>query len=269
MPFDVKVDILQCNKDDNIKCEDYFKESEHNKDDEDKFYCLCDGASESYDSYIWAKIIANKYLEGKYSNKKDFKADNMSSFMKSCIEEYKDEVEFDSLSWSHQSAFLRGSFSTLLGVSIIGVKLLIFAVGDSIVFKFNRKKNNKYGDIISFPYKKSDDFQTKPTLLSSIINHNHFLDKSDYIKKHTKEWIINSTDILFLMTDAISEWLLKEKKERIDKLMSLFNVNDPDVRKVEFKKFVSEERMSKKLRIDDTTVVKLEFGKMSDELPNS
>src|SRR5450759_3406612 len=74
----------------------------------DKMSCaVSDGASISFDSGPWAEVLCRKFIEN---------SDITPEWLVSAINEYQLAYDRDVLSWSHQAAFDRGSFATLLGV---------------------------------------------------------------------------------------------------------------------------------------------------------
>ena len=68
---------------------------------------MSDGASESYDSRAWARLLACRFVENSQIDHR---------WLAEAITEYTTRVDYASLSWSKQAAFERGSFATLLGI---------------------------------------------------------------------------------------------------------------------------------------------------------
>jgi hypothetical protein len=109
------------------------KDPEYPKANEDKFafsedgrrLALCDGASESFNSKLWADLLARKFTADPKVN---------PEWVASALAEYSATHDFPSMSWSQQAAFERGSFATLIGVEEFEEHqaVEILAIGDSI-----------------------------------------------------------------------------------------------------------------------------------------
>ena len=86
---------------------------------------LCDGASESFDSSVWAQILADKFARDPAVT---------PEWLGDAIAEYVSRHDFDTMSWSQQASYERGSFSTLLGAQYDPEHraVEILSVGDSL-----------------------------------------------------------------------------------------------------------------------------------------
>jgi len=183
----------------------FAKFSERSDENEDAFSLLanqgrivvCDGASESFDAKIWARILADKFTSF------DLTSENLVS----CLEEYESLHNRADLSWSKAAAYDRGSFSTLIVVQDLPdtKSINITAIGDSVVVLTDGQKIIK-----SFPYSKSEEFLLAPTLLSTIGKHNDWLQSEESFLCST-EWSYRgmSSAYLICMTDALGAWLFR------------------------------------------------------------
>src|SRR4051812_4694428 len=84
---------------------------------------VSDGASESYDSRVWARL-----LTAKFAVDTSFGQD----WLRSAVSAYLAEHKFESMSWSQQLAFERGCFATLLAAEHdpVANQLNLFGIGD-------------------------------------------------------------------------------------------------------------------------------------------
>ena len=73
---------------------------------------LCDGASESFNSSVWAQILADKFVADPAVT---------PDWLAGAVADYVSRHDFESMSWSRQASYERGSFSTLLGIQHIVV----------------------------------------------------------------------------------------------------------------------------------------------------
>lgn len=208
-----------------------------------KSLAVCDGASESYDSKSWAELLSKKYTEEPAS-------EITKEWLTEAIEQYSNKHDFNSLSWSKQAAFNRGSFSTLLGVQFHDNRVQIDAIGDSVAVIID---DGCYFD--SFPYKSSEEFQKHPVLVSTNIELNKFIDRADF---HCY-WEMNDkkSPKILCMTDALAEWALRSKEENEPIWEKLLEIKKQD----DFAELIKKARSEKKMKIDDSTLIIVEFNK--------
>lgn len=222
---------------------------------DDSRIVISDGASESYDSKTWARL-----LTARFRNHPELS----QSWLTEAIVSYTARFDYANLSWSKQAAFARGSFATLLATikSEESDAVNIFSVGDSLaVFLDN-------GELLeSFPYIRAEEFQQRPELLCTNIASNAFLFSSDFAETHHKIWLLQdkSNPVILCMTDALGEWALRHQEEGDPRWLQLAQIRDA----AELESLVLQERESKSLRVDDVTLVNISLiGCTKDELPD-
>lgn len=206
-------------------------------------YALCDGASESYDSHRWARLLAERYAHD-------------MAFVLSWVEEavatYNGLVDRAGLSWSQQAAFDRGSFASLLGLQLAESRreVEVLAVGDSIACHLR-------GGILlaSFPYTTPERFDERPTLLSTITEQNAFVHGPDFLECNTsRKWSVEPGDSILMLTDAIGQWFLRELEASPGSIETLEPVQSADA----LVELTMGMRAAGRMRIDDTTVLRLQ-----------
>jgi hypothetical protein len=86
---------------------------------------LSDGASESFDSKNWARILVHRFV---------LKPGLDKEWLTSPISEYASQFDYENMTWSKQASFNRGSFATLLGIEVFSnhVTVDITGIGDSL-----------------------------------------------------------------------------------------------------------------------------------------
>ena len=205
-------------------------------------YALSDGASESYDSKRWARALVDKY-----SANQMFDWDWVST----AITAYNTAVDFSALSWSKQMAFERGSFATLLALQLAenGSEVEVLAVGDSLAVHV------RDGLLLStFPYEQAEQFDENPMLLSTLSPNNSFVKEPGFFQRNSsKTWTILPDDVIYLMTDAVGQWLLKNQRSRESALELLDAVTIQE----EFTALTLRLRSENKLKLDDSTLIRL------------
>lgn len=206
---------------------------------------LCDGASESFDSRTWAQLLAQKFSDDPAIN---------TTWVSNAVREYNAKVNIQTLSWSKQAAFDRGSFATLLAVEINRARnsIEILAVGDSIAILV---KNNQI--VASWPYTRPEQFDEHPSLLSTISELNNFVSEEGFYLAHQVNWDINlnSPPVLLCMTDALGQWVLRMASEGNDIWKQLLILDSPE----QLSDLVITQRVEKKMRTDDSTLVVVRF----------
>ena len=205
---------------------------------------LSDGASESFDSRLWARILVRRFVENR---------DRSSASIDAAIKEFVRHHDPKSMSWSQHAAFERGSFATLLGLEVASdlKEAQVFAIGDTVALLLD-------GDrlVASFPYRSADEFQQRPTLLSSRRRHNSFLEEFDFLKASTITWRLDActTPRIVCMTDAMGEWFLHLAvgDPSIGDLLLAFSEH------AHLERVVRHERKAGRMRVDDSTVLIVE-----------
>lgn len=225
-----------------IECPQY-NEDAWAVDDTVTKIALSDGASESFDSRTWAHAIVYAYSEDSSFS---------VSWLKNVLLNYLSAVDYESLSWSKQAAFDRGSFATLLGLELApnGLEVEIIAIGDSVAFHV---RNNQL--LTSFPYVSAEQFNARPLLLSTVSSSNAFINEPRFLKRHTSStWPVQGGDMILLATDAVAQWALNKDKAYKENVISyLLAVKSAE----EFESKILELRREARIRVDDSTLIRL------------
>ncbi len=205
---------------------------------------LSDGASESFDSRSWARILVRLFV---------LKPVLSMARLDLAIAAFTRRYVPQSMSWSRQVAFDRGSFATLLGV-VFGPKsneARLVAIGDTAALLLDGPQL-----VASLPYTDPEDFQRRPTLLSTLREHNSFLDRPDNTGASTAVWHLDqlAQPRIVCMTDAIAEWFLRRAQEDPCAGEILLGISDI----AEFEALVAQEREASRMRVDDSTMLILE-----------
>lgn len=211
---------------------------------------VSDGASESYDSRLWARLLA-----AKFAIDPSFKQD----WLPSAISAYLAEHNFENMSWSQQLAFERGCFATLLVVEHDSVanQLVLFGIGDSVAVLFDGASIDR-----SWPLDEPEKFLERPTLLSTRAEHNDFTRDAEFdVRQRVSIDLSRLSDPLLLcMTDALGEWTLRMLRQQPEQVVPLLMIRT----KEELAQFVITERAAKRMRVDDSTLIILKFDAAED-----
>ena len=184
------------------------REDQHNEDSFHRsakgVYALSDGASVSFDSASWARILVRRYTRNPEFTRE---------WLSAAIAEFRKLYDRDSLPWMQQASFDKGSFASLLGVRMAdgGRAIQVLSVGDSLAVLCD-------GDRIkaTFPISTAAEFTRSPQLICTNPTHNAFLDKMDFAYDLVADWTFRGLEqpALLCMTDALGHWLLVAARSR-------------------------------------------------------
>ncbi len=203
---------------------------------------VSDGASESFDSRTWARLLVEKYI---------LDPEITPAWVSGVAAEYKASVDYEQLSWSKQAAYDRGSFASLLAIELAlnGTEVEVLAVGDSVAMHTSSELL-----LSSFPYTTPEEFDSRPELLSTLTAANKFISEPEFFNKHSsKTWAVKSGDYILLMTDAVAQWVLREQMEAPSALLQMLEVTQASA----FEELVLKMRQERRIRLDDSTLVRL------------
>jgi hypothetical protein len=206
-------------------------------------YALSDGASVSFDSASWARILVRRYAR---------KPEFTREWLTDAIAEFRKLYDRDSLPWVQQASFDRGSFASLLGIRIVdaGRLIQVLSIGDSLAVLCD-------GDCIkaTFPLSEAAEFSRSPQLLCTNPAQNVFLDKMDLAYDLVADWTFRglAQPALLCMTDALGHWLLSQRDRGRSPIGVLRKVRTAEA----FARFVREERAAGRMKRDDTTLIAL------------
>lgn len=206
---------------------------------------LCDGASESFDSSVWAQILANKFVTDPAVT---------PDWLASAVADYVSRHDFETMSWSQRASYDRGSFSTLLGAQHIprNQTVEILAVGDSLAVLADGGKQ-----VASWPFSDPGRFKERPTLFATRLEHNAFVSNTDFWTTRGTHFELGglASPRLVCVTDALGEWLLRQTQSGGDGLSKLLALATEE----ELIALVIEERTAGRMRIDDSTLLVVAF----------
>lgn len=230
--------------------EDAFDVSENSQ-----IIALSDGASESYDSKSWARMLVQNFV-----NSPSFSSDWVTTVQ----EAYVAGVDYQNLSWSKQLAFERGSFATLVGVHCTPLSngVDIFSIGDSLAVLV---RDGRY--VQSYPFDTPEQFDARPELLSTLSHLNKFTNDDEFVSgEHKQIWATQNGDLILLVTDAVGQWLLREINHEPSSIDLLLQIDTEE----QFEDLVVAMRSERRMKLDDSTMIRLAVVKedQTNGLPN-
>lgn len=223
--------------------------------DEGGRFALCDGASESYNSRLWAKVLAERFAHNPAFG---------PEWLADALRGYIAGHDFESMSWSQQAGFERGSFSTLLGIEFDSVHRTVeaLAIGDCVAVLVDGVRF-----VEAWPFADPERFKEHPTLLATKSEHNAFVSELGFWTNSVKTFQLDASEStrLVCMTDALAEWALRGVRDGEPTLGRLLGLSS----EAELVELVVAERAAKRMRVDDSTLIIVSFPtpNSSDVLP--
>ena len=218
-------------------------EDKHRYSNTRGIYAVSDGASISYDSASWSRILV-KWFKKKPSFHLEWLAE--------AIAEFNGLHDRSALPWMKQAAFDRGSFASLVGMRLYrqNQEARVLAIGDSLAVLCD-------GDevIDSYPYTSPEQFSQAPQLLSTNPAENAFLKDVDISREFSVLWRPSKLKrpSIHCMTDALGQWVLANLDANPSPVQIFRQIGNT----AELKQFVLEKRAAGRLRRDDTTLLSL------------
>lgn len=234
-------------------------------DDARQLYVVSDGASESFNSRLWSRVLVGVGLELRPRKPRAF-----CQALRHCINVYEDWCKAKGMSWAEEASFARGSFATFLSVRAGEQpgQALVLGTGDSIAVLASE------GAVVSsFPYTTAAEFAARPHLLSTraALNRLGGIDVATALRSLCREeptgplhrnWKLAGLreGRVLCMTDALGAWLLHGEKTP-ERLRTLLGIQ----REEELRDLVVEERKNRRMRTDDSTLVVLGWNDASPD----
>jgi hypothetical protein len=206
-------------------------------------FAVADGAAESSFATSWARLLVNAYVADPWYRR------DPNCWLAKLRQQWGNEVDGHELPWYAEEKRQQGAYATFLGVTFRnkGLRQRWFAVaaGDCCLFQVGRS-----GLCTAFPLIRSDDFNCRPTLIGS-------RPESLPALLQRLSGRASPGDRFYLMTDALSQWFLREYEQgqqpwdSIDRIA----VDSPN----SFTNWITELRDNRLLRNDDTTLLRVEL----------
>jgi hypothetical protein len=146
--------------------------------------------------------------------------------------------------WYVEARLRQGAFATFLGLVVEGSAWYAVAVGDSCLFQVREGRV-----LVAFPLTRADDFGVTPWLIGSRTSPNGVPARE---AAHIEgDW--RAGDRLYLMTDALARWFLRECEAGRQPWVALdWLLPGPAGH---FARWIDELRGSARLDDDDVTLV--------------
>lgn len=238
-----------------------FPESNEDKlriSDENRLYILSDGASESFNSALWADVLVE-------SASTSLPHSRFTRWLKQATATYEERSDLAGMSWSQEAAFARGSFASLLVVELQSESITLTAIGDTVALMVEHGTISR-----AFPYTASAHFQQRPHLLSTLRSRHNTLYFQEALRslvaykscvagtgcKASWPYPASNDSFLICVTDALGEWLLRHDDKSQDRVQAVLGVRNQDG----LTRLIEEARRDDGMRRDDSTLIVIGGG---------
>lgn len=199
-------------------------------------FAIADGASESAFADVWAQILVNAFVQT---------PGPWSGWLTAARERWSAQVQERQLSWYAETKFEEGAFAAMLGIAFAEGRWRAIAVGDCCLFQVRDRRL-----LCGFPLRHSREFGNRPSLLASRARQS----AEPRTRRIHFQGDFHAGDVVFLMTDALAQWFLKEVEEGRQPWRDLQAI----VAEEQFGAFIDNLREAKHLRNDDVTLVSIQ-----------
>lgn len=216
-----------------------------------------DGATEASFSALWARLLVRSYGSGRLT------PGRLRESLPALQARWRNLVGKGPLPWYAEEKLLDGAFSSLAGLTIKDDpgrdrshgRWEAMAVGDSCLFQVR-------GDelVARFPLERAEQFDSRPTLISSVPSRNSGLDEA----LRFTDGVCRVGDVFYLMTDALACWFLRRWELRSDPLFFLDEIRC----QAHFERLIDEQRSdsaedgTRLLKNDDVTLVRCQIEQL-------
>lgn len=208
-------------------------------------FAVADGATESAFAAPWAQLLVEHFVRSPESD-----IEHWAASLPTAQQQWQERVGGRTLPWYAEMKFTQGAFATFLGVTVTDVPnqplcWRATAVGDTCLFHTRGAQLLR-----AFPLRHSEEFENSPPLLGSRTPPQEICRRAVQAGG-----VARADDRLWLMTDALSRWLLQEYEagrtpwEEMELLLSASAADRV------FINWIEGLRQTKGLRNDDVTAL--------------
>jgi hypothetical protein len=214
-------------------------------------FALADGAAESFLGGLWARLLVEDFVRADEPHPDwrewlpPLQARWAEQASPSTGSGEQENGTANALPWYLESRLLQqGAFATFLGLVVDGHNWSAVAVGDTCLFQVRDGQLE-----LAFPLTRAEDFHSSPWLIGS--RQSPAGVPCQQSVRVEGDW--RGGDRLWMMTDALAQWFLKETESgRMPWRMLEEVVSGTDEG---FADWVEEQRRAGRLRNDDVTLV--------------
>ena len=214
-------------------------------------FAVSDGVSHSFLPNLWAGILCESFVNSNVGAEEDWIDHYAEKQLAFDCQRWSEMVEATMQDATEDDAFLlqlsrdefRFAGSTLVGIAIREQSIYYNVLGDSCLFVFDKDM----GTFVHYStINEKEGFTNSP---------DYFLSSGKVVGIWKHGWIPLKEGYVFLMTDALSDWLIKELDQNPTMMDQLWNLNTHD----EFMRLVEDARDADVMKDDDVALMMLKI----------
>ncbi|MBC7808439.1 MAG: protein phosphatase 2C domain-containing protein [Akkermansiaceae bacterium] len=222
------------------------------RDDAPLRVAVTDGATGATFSALWASLLAADYASGLLT------AETLPTRVPFLARDWAERVQSNPLPWYAQAKVTgEGSHAALLGVTVSPTTgdYQALVIGDCALFHLRPAGAgaDAYRVLLSFPFTRWSDFSGTPVLIGTRPTTQANIASHTVVRTGT----VQAGDVLYLMSDALGAWFLRETAEGRSPWLWLAPLDLPNGDRT-LTAMVRELRDNKRLKNDDVTVVRIQ-----------
>jgi hypothetical protein len=221
-------------------------------------FAVADGATEGVGSALWARTLVEAYCR---STARNF---NFARYLRRVYwrwsvhkERYLRDLNGKpgGVPWFVEEGLRVGAFSTLLGLTLWGGQDGVEHVWEALAVGDSCLAHVRLDELVQlFPIRQALDFGNSPLLIGSNPAYNEQLPKALKVTAGT----CRTDDALYLMTDALAAWFLREYEAHRAPWEVLRDL-DTDEQVKPFTDWIRELQFNGSMRKDDVTLIRLDL----------
>lgn len=216
-------------------------------------FAIADGATESLLSRNWANLLVKRFVRHWHASVAwDVWLTHTLRAWENEKREYikRRERSHKPILWYEEPGLEAGAFAALLGLIITRSPNEFtwdaLAVGDCCMAHLRADQV-----LCAFPLTDSNDYNSRPFLLSSNPGRNRALEQ----QLHCAVGSARGGDHFYLMTDALAAWFLRAREQGETPWQSLNSLQTAPA----FAAWINDKRTAREMRNDDVTLLHLEL----------
>ncbi len=242
-----------------MECQDSFNYNLNNRS-----FAVSDGVSQAYLPELLSRLLTSEYVK----NPENFfvKAeaglqvnpglDIHAQWQKAESKIVSEATSQEKFILSLKKEAVGIAAATFIGVQLKAEGISYQAIGDSVLFFYDTKERK---------LKVVSSMESEDGMVFG--NHPEYIDSNEQNHGKVVQGMLPYRDgILFLATDALSDWILANEDDAKDKMELLIGIGDHSA----FNEFIDNQRIARegKIKDDDTTFIALEFSESENREPN-
>ena len=214
-------------------------------------FCIADGATESFASRYWARLLVKHWTQTKYPFET---RREVAAWAASLGDHFDQRWRRRQLSWFAEEKARSGAYAAFVGLWFFEQSAHLhwraIAIGDACLVLWRQE-----AIVTSFPLHDPKSFGFRPILLPS----NRGVQSTTLERIEERSGDALPGDVIFLLTDAIAAWFLHAAKHTPEQILEFQAMLKRGIRN-DLDEFIERERSNGTLRNDDVGVLRIQVA---------